>query len=141
MLAPFFVCEQLGLPRHPESGPRPPTPVEPLTGFVTIKDESDFSRMLETERAIVFVDVGWSGYVPPSRLAATRLAETLSRAGIRDITYYRLDLSEQQGALFEAAGRWVGPQGAGRVLSSGYGELLWVREGRSLSVWLTRCFS
>jgi hypothetical protein len=113
------------------SGSRP-NPADLSSDFVTVRNESDFARLMDAERAIVFVDVDWSNYLPPSRKAASELAATLKQTSpSRDIAFFRLDMTEQSGPLSDAASAWLGPQGgASRVLTTGYGEIVWIRRGK-----------
>lgn len=103
-----------------------------LAGMQNIVTADDLRNMLAAQRSIVFVDVDWSGYSARARRVVRDFMEAWKRDNSGPaVAFYRLNLSEQKGPLWNATGDWLSTQSAPRqIMVAGAGSLIWVSKGK-----------
>jgi hypothetical protein len=119
-------------PGEPLLSRRPSWPDGSLLPLHTVESITEFEELLAADRALVFVDVEWSMTSVQSRTTVAELVEWMeSDAELQTVSLYRLDLSEQTGAVYDAAGDWFSSQRANvsAGVLSGNGALVWARRG------------
>lgn len=95
----------------------------------TIEFDWQFQQALRAERALFFIDVDWS---ISSKQARQVVYPFVREQRQRDPTmeFYRIDATDQQGAVHEAARHWLRADRSQKwLLYSGAGNILWVRRG------------
>jgi hypothetical protein len=96
---------------------------------ITTRRDLDDAR--SQERAFIFLWVNWAIHARYSEIEVRRLLETWER-GHPDCTAaaYRVDLSEQEGEIWNALGDWLRAESQpGQMMAAGAGALLWTRSG------------
>ena len=89
--------------------------------FVTT--ESEFARLLQADRAIVFVDSAWSGQARLSAAVINEWEQTCSVWGV-DCPVHCVKSDEAP-----SVASWMKTQGAKLGGEGGYGSLIWLRSG------------
>lgn len=91
----------------------------------------DLNEARTQERALIFLWVVWAIHARYSEVVVRRLLESLQEAPPIAVAPYRIDVSDQEGPVWEALKRWlqVEPMAKGNLLWGGAGSLLWVRSG------------
>jgi hypothetical protein len=93
---------------------------------------ADLDEARGAERAFVFLFVNWSVHALNSRRLVRQVVDTwTTEAPNRSAPCYSIDLSEQEGEIWDAVAGWLGVQGrpVGRLMLGGTGPLLWLARG------------
>jgi hypothetical protein len=100
-------------------------------GMRDIVTPDDLKEMLADTRAVVFVDVDWSLQTAQTRRHVHDFIKTWSiQTSTSGVTFYRLDMTEQSGELYDAVNKWLeGQPVRGNIVCGGYGSLIWVSKG------------
>ena len=105
-------------------------PVETEMQIIVTVD--DLRNMLSAQQAVVFVDVDWSMTSVEARQHVRDFIEAWNHqnSGVA-VTFYHLNLTEQEGPLWNATGDWLNTQSAPtHIMSDGAGALIWVSKGK-----------
>ena len=97
-----------------------------------ITSVDDLKEARSRERAFVFLFVTWSTQAYVSERIVREVVEDWQRAfPDSPAPCYRVDVSEQQGAVWDAVAGWLTAEGrpVGPLMMGGAGPLLWVRNG------------
>jgi hypothetical protein len=98
----------------------------------TISTEKEWTAVLNAPCAVLFIDVIWSRSARASRGVVSKLVEGWRESGMfSSVSFYRVDLSDQEGTLWTEISRWLSPQSAPEVSLTygGNGALVWIRDG------------
>lgn len=100
------------------------------TEMLKIESESDLDEMFHRERAFCLVAVNWAIQSWHSELAVSKLVEAWNVTCPTPL--YRIDLSEQEGPVWDAVKKWLVGEGQNisPIMMGGYGALLWICSGR-----------
>jgi hypothetical protein len=93
---------------------------------------ADLNEARSQERSIIFLWVNWAIQARHSEAEVRKLLQTLEKDYPDCRTaLYRVDVSDQEGPLWNAFMAWLRPefQTRGNLLYGGYGALLWLRAG------------
>ncbi len=105
-----------------------------------IENMRDLDDAKSQPRALLFCYVGWS---IQARHAEVRFRKLLqwwaARHPDRPLPGYRIDLTEQQGELWDTFREWLSSQGIrremiGALTTGGYGSLLWLRNNAIVDI-------
>jgi hypothetical protein len=110
-------------------GQGPPPAETAMRNIVTV---DDLRKMLSAQHAVVFASVDWSMYSVQAHRHVRNFIETWNRqnSGLA-VTFYRLDLTEQKGAIWNAVGQWLRGQSVPpQIMVAGTGSLIWVSKGK-----------
>jgi hypothetical protein len=107
-----------------------PPPVK--SEMQNIVSPEDLRKMLAAQHAVVFVDVDWSMYSVHARRHVQGFIEAWNQQNPGSVvTFYRLNLTEQEGVLWDAVGQWLQAQSVPRqIMTAGAGSLIWVSNGK-----------
>lgn len=103
---------------------------------ITATSEFSVTDILTQERELLFITVAWSGYVAQSAAVVNAaIAKWNDNPANDPLIVFSIDLSDQQGVLWDAVVTWLNSEGVDtelqtRVLFGGYGALLWIRDGK-----------
>jgi hypothetical protein len=104
-----------------------------LTPMIPIISIAELHRALYEPRMILFLYVNWSGQARDSELAVKKLLEHWSEEYPEyELPAYRIDLSEQEGEIWNGVRRWLSLANLpfDRLTYGGYGSLLWIVDGQ-----------
>jgi len=92
----------------------------------------DLQAMLVAQYAVIFVDVDWSMHSLQARRRVRSFVEVWNHQNLGSaVTFYRLDLTEQEGEIWDAVGQWLhGQPVPPQIMVAGAGSLIWVSKGR-----------
>jgi hypothetical protein len=100
-----------------------------MNAILSVGDPDEARRR---ERALVFLFVNWSGPARDSKLTIQHLLERWQQeAPDQPAPCYQLDLSDQEGPVWDAVKDWLTAQGrpVESLMFGGAGPLLWLRSG------------
>jgi hypothetical protein len=109
----------------------PPTPTAGLfsgTRMHTVTTPDEFRKVLSAPRAMLFVDVDWSvGAVSSAQV----VRDVVVQCEREPVEFARLDLTKQEGAIWDAVGNWLQTQKIpDHLMTNGNGELIWTCRGQ-----------
>lgn len=101
--------------------------------IITIAAVDQFRSVLSVECAVLFIDVSWSIQCRQSRRTVREWAATWNDEQFA-VMFYRVDLSGQEGTLWDFLRVWLESQSlpAGELMYGGYGEVVWLRRGSAV---------
>ena len=100
-----------------------------------ITDTSDVADALVAKRGLLFISVAWSGYVAQSAAVVNSVIAKWNDDPTNDrLNVLSVDLSDQQGPLWDTVANWLTSQDVDdqlqiRIMHGGYGALLWILNG------------
>ncbi len=107
-----------------------------MTGDVTmhkIQDTAQLDALLSQPRAVVVLWVDWAIHARRSADSAEQMIARWNREHPdASVDLSQIDLSEQAGEIWDAAGDWLSSQkvaDVGVLMYSGAGSILWMRSG------------
>lgn len=97
----------------------------------TVSSRRDLDEALRSRQLIIHIDVDWSMQAIESRPVVAELQLVLKNdKEFADLDFRRVDLTNQEGEVWDAVDTWISRQNVNKMLmSSGNGALLWVRSG------------
>lgn len=102
---------------------------------VTITNVEELSLALAADRAVLFIDVAWSGTSVRSRPVVAALEETWRSDTARPaVSFYRVDLSDQEGLVWVGVRQWLTaqPVPADPLTYNGNSALVWIRQSSAV---------
>jgi hypothetical protein len=102
---------------------------------VTIATAEELSATTAADRAVLFIDVLWSGTAIRSRHVVSALEQEWRSDSSRPaVSFYRVDLSDQEGPIWDGVRQWLVAESvpADRLIDGGNGALVWIREGSAV---------
>src|SRR5262249_33822728 len=102
-------------------------------GMKSLQTVADLQEAKSQPRAIVYLYVDWSIQARQSEVAAEEVVDLWQSAhGDRPMSAYRIDLSSQEGEMWQEVRGWLKNEGkpVDELTGGGYGALLWLRAGR-----------
>jgi hypothetical protein len=102
----------------------------------TIESPDELRQFLSSSKAILHIDVGWSVYTRFSNPVIHQLRKEVQRSyWHHEVVFRRIDLSDQEASpLWNVLSIWLKANGQNeRILSSGYGDLIWIQDGKCSS--------
>jgi hypothetical protein len=98
----------------------------------SIVSPEDLQKMLAAQHAVVFVGVDWSVNSNMARLHVLDFIKAWNQQNPGSVvTFYRLNLTEQKGAIWDAVGDWLQGESVERgIMNAGAGSLIWVSKGK-----------
>ena len=106
-------------------------------GMKTVVNTSEFEQMLAAERALVFIQARWSSYAMRTRGIINVFEQRVNSHALRfdyEFEFWEIDLSDQEGDLWDATRAWLLPQSdhLELLMWSGGGSILWCSRGTVL---------
>ncbi len=103
----------------------------------TASNISVFEQILAADRALVFIQARWSGYAMRTRGLLNVLEQRMNSKALRfahDFEIWEIDLSEQEGDLWNATQTWLQPQcdRLDLIMWGGWGSILLCSRGEVL---------
>jgi uncharacterized protein (TIGR02996 family) len=90
----------------------------------------DLREATRTERGVLFLGVSWSVQSYRSRAVVAEMVRAWLRGGpAAPVAFYRVDLSDQECAVWDGVAKWLAPPRVPAELWGGGGALVWVRRG------------
>src|SRR5262245_15635844 len=105
----------------------------------TISSSTEFNSLIESDSAIIHLDVDWSLSAIANRPLLSRLhSKVLLDPRCRAVRWRRIDCTNQQDtAIGQVLTDWLRSQNANPALvQNGYGSLLWIKDGQLVD-WLS----
>jgi hypothetical protein len=106
-------------------------------GILPVLTLEQFRSILTAPCAVIFIYVGWSIQARRSRAVATEVA-TNCRDGEPPVTFCSIDLSDQEGPMWEFVREWLTAHSypTDQLTYGGYGPLVWTRYAKAIDcVW------
>ena len=106
--------------------------MEEITGTSEVKVDD----VLTAERGLLFISVAWSGYVAQSAAVVDAAITRWNDNPANDrLKVFSIDLSDQQGPLWDTVTNWLTSQGVDdqlriSIMYGGSGALLWILDGQ-----------
>lgn len=100
-----------------------------------IASKDDLQEARSVPRALVFLWVNWAVQARQSEVVLNKLLESWQRAFPQHpIPVYRVDLSDQEGEVWDAIRAWLETEGrpVDPLTYGGFGALLWMSTGKIL---------
>lgn len=94
--------------------------------FVTIENNEQFDKLLYEEKAVVYIQIDWSGV---ERIGRVKIIDALMRKDFRDLPKYLINHSNQEHQFFNQYIQQYN-KGIGRLASYGSGEILLLKKGK-----------
>jgi hypothetical protein len=98
----------------------------------TIQSPAEFKDVIAAGNFVMHVDVDWSTQAVINRTVINRLRSKITfDPRCNSVRWRRFDCTYSDTALWHAIDEWLGSQDVERrSLESGYGALIWVKDGR-----------
>lgn len=104
----------------------------------TITVAEELSAATAADRAVLLIDVAWSGTAVRSRQVVAALEQEWCSDNARPaVGFYRVDLTDGQGPVWAGVRQWLTAQSvpADPLTNDGNGALVWIRQG-SVADWV-----